>query len=174
MNWPVAIAGLTTVTSYLGPWPYYISTAVAGLVGMVTKDPLVIVWTCFLYHGALAAFIDGDHLLRFIILHVVSLIGTIGTYLVQQKYVGGWCFLWWACAGIGLTQTTRVGNIFPIRMLLRFVIFYCADVASRYGIATTRNPLSLMRWTWTLFVHEILLVCLPLQLIYDVYYHRPK
>ena len=176
MNWPLLGAALTTVTCYFGPWPYYISAVVAGIAGMIADEPVCTVWSWVLHHGALASMVAGDDesmaVVRFIMLHLVSLVGVVGMYMVRQKYAAAWTLLWWACVVEGLTNDNRVGHLFPLRVLLRLVLFFCADIASRYGEHSNTSPLSLMRWSWIFFVHEVVLVCLPVPMIYDVYYHK--
>lgn len=166
----VGVYFATSCISYFGVWPLYISCVISYITSTYFNSPVGKVWSYILMHALISLNLGHNDLIRFFIMHFVCLIGTVGSYVVKATQKKVWAILWWAIVG-GIAYTPNIiGNLFFIRSMSRFAVFYAANVATSKCKAS--SEIDILRWSWIFFCHEITFVLLPFQLIYEVYYYR--
>jgi len=99
-----------------------------------------------------------------IILHHIIVVCTIASeYLdIQYKWVI-WTLMAWSTRWLG---TISVFDS-PLRSTIKFIMFRCISNGP-WAINETGG----LKWCWLLFVHELMWCLLPIQILYEVYYHN--
>lgn len=123
---------------------FHIASALLCLLYVCQTDDIAFEWAAFILH----------HLLVFVF--VIS-----EYYFNEWRYTFG-CVLFWS---IRWMNTTNIYAEHPIRGCVRCLLF---------GFLTARqfSCVHALKWCWIFFVHEFCYVCIPVQMLHEVYFGR--
>ena len=124
--------------------PFHIATAIVVLLYIIQAGDLAFEWSAFILH------------------HVLVFIFVMTEYYHRKWRLTCTCALFWS---IRWMNSSNIYLEHPFRGCLRCVLF---------GVLSARKYCwhGALRWCWIFFVHEFCYVCIPIQMLYEVYFDK--
>jgi len=121
---------------------FHMASILTTFLYVIQTGPVVFEWSPFILH----------HLMVF-------------TFVMSEYYYREWrftcaCVLFWS---VRWMNSNNIYSEHPSRGLIRCILF--AFVTFRHF----SSPKAI-RWSWIFFVHEFCYICVPIQMLYEVYF----
>ena len=104
------------------------------------------------------------------LLHHVIIICTVVVQYIEPKYQYlCWCLVGWSTRWLGSV------NMFeqPFRTLIKCIMLLVV-LKGKWRSTVNLEWKDELKWCWILFVHEIMCILLPIQILYEVYSHNEQ
>lgn len=111
-----------------------------------------------------------DSVAALILHHIMVAIATVIQYTNTRWAPAMWTALCWSARWLG-TLLLFGPHEHPVRGCVKCMLFFCV-VYSRQSWGAPYTLRGGFKWCWILVVHEISWVCIPIQMLYEVYTHR--
>ena len=111
-----------------------------------------------------------DSMAALILHHVIVAMAIVIQYARTRFAPFMWTALCWSARWLG-TMLLFGPREHPLRGCIKCLLFFCV-VYSRQSWGVPYTILDAFKWCWILIVHELAWVCIPVQMLYEVYTHR--
>jgi hypothetical protein len=99
--------------------------------------------------------------------HLIIALSVLVQYVDSDYRLRCWLALGWSSRWLG---SFLIYDIHPLRECLKCVLFYIVVQCHKsWTFSNTYDYKNSFKWLWVLFVHEIVWVCLPVQMLFEVY-----